>query len=266
MYTVVQNKKAFYTSSGREIDLKQPTIIFVHGSGLTHVTWVLQTRYFSFHGYNTIAVDLPGHGYSDGPPLKTIEEMADWVSELIDVLGIKKASYIGHSQGCLIGLEFAYRYPEKLNLIALINGSLSMKMNLELLTLAQNKDQKAVDLMMDWVHGPLGQIGGHPVPGLSHIGMGNQLVKSNNNGTLGADFGACDQYTNGNKAAQSIQTPTICIVGNHDRMTPKKVGLELSKSINKSELYIIQDSGHMSILETASETLTLLKNFFKKHN
>ena len=43
MYTVVQNKKAFYTSSGREIDLNQPTIIFVHGSGLTHVTWVLQT-------------------------------------------------------------------------------------------------------------------------------------------------------------------------------------------------------------------------------
>ena len=38
--------------------------------------------------------------------------------------------------------------------------------------------------MMDWVHGPLGQVGGHPVPGLSHIGMGNQLVSSNNNGAL----------------------------------------------------------------------------------
>ena len=98
----VQNKKTFYTSSGREIDLNQPTIIFVHGSGLTHVTWVLQTRYFAFHGYNTIAIDLPGHGYSDGPPLNTIEEMANWVSELIDVLGVKKASYIGHSQVCLI--------------------------------------------------------------------------------------------------------------------------------------------------------------------
>ena len=32
--------------------------------------------------------------------------------------------------------------------------------------------------MIDWVHGPLGQVGGHPVPGLSHIGMGNQLVMS----------------------------------------------------------------------------------------
>ncbi len=266
MHIDVHNKKTFYSSSGREIDLNQPTIIFVHGSGLTHVTWVLQTRYFAFHGYNTIAVDLPGHGYSNGPPLETIEEMADWVSDLINVLGVKKASYVGHSQGCLIGLEFAYRYPEKLQLLALINGSLSMKMNPELLSLAQNKDQRAVDLMMDWVHGPLGQIGGHPVPGLNHIGMGNQLVKSNNNGTLGYDFGACDKYINGLKAAQSIKTPTICIIGKHDRMTPKKVGLELSKAINNSETNIIEDSGHMSILETASETLSLLKKFFKKYN
>ncbi len=62
----------------------------VHGCGLTHVSWVLQTRYFAFHGYNTIAVDLPGHGDSEGPPLESIEEMADWISDLLDTLNIKK--------------------------------------------------------------------------------------------------------------------------------------------------------------------------------
>ena len=56
----------------REEDLliKKPLIIFVHGSGLTHMTWVLQTRYFAFHGYNALAVDLPGHGLSGGESLK----------------------------------------------------------------------------------------------------------------------------------------------------------------------------------------------------
>ena len=54
----VNGKEAYYTSSGREIDKNQPSIVFVHGSGLSHVTWVLQTRYFAFHGYNTIALDL----------------------------------------------------------------------------------------------------------------------------------------------------------------------------------------------------------------
>jgi pimeloyl-ACP methyl ester carboxylesterase len=70
----VNGKEAYFTTSGRVIVKDQPTIVFVHGSGLTHVTWVLQTRYFAFHGYNTIAVDLPGHGDSEGPPLKSIEE------------------------------------------------------------------------------------------------------------------------------------------------------------------------------------------------
>ena len=211
MILTINGKKAYYTSSGREIVKNQPSIIFVHGSGLTHVTWVLQTRYFAFHGYNTIAVDLPGHGDSEGPPLKSIEEMADWIAEIIKSLDIEKTSFVGHSQGCLIGLEFAHRYPDKLDLLALINGSLSMKMNSELLNLALNKDSKAVDLMIDWVHGPLGHKGGHPVPGLSHMGMGAQLVSSNNNGALGADFNACDQYTNGEKAAESKNHKTLCL-------------------------------------------------------
>ena len=262
----VNGKDAYFTTSGREIDKEQPTIVFVHGSGLTHVSWVLQTRYFAFHGYNTIAVDLPGHGDSEGPPLDTIENMADWISDLLDTLDIKKASFVGHSQGCLIGLEFAHRHAGKLELLALINGSLSMKMNPELLDLALNKDSKAVDLMIDWVHGPLGQVGGHPVPGLSHIGMGNQLVSSNNNGALGADFKACDMYTNGEKAAESINHPTLCIIGLFDRMTPKKVGLELASKINNSKSVIIEDSGHMSILETASDTKNLLKDFFRENN
>ena len=192
--------------------------------------------------------------------------MADWIAELLDVLEIKKASYVGHSQGCLIGLEFAHRHTDKLELLALINGSLSMKMNPELLQLALDKDHKAVDLMMDWVHGTLGQVGGHPVPGLSHIGMGNQLVSSNNNGALGADFNACDQYENGEKAASDINHPTLCIIGKHDRMTPKKVGIELASKIKNSKKVIIEDSGHMSILETASDTKNFLKTFFKENS
>ena len=95
--------------------------------------------------------------------------------------------------------------------------------------------------------------------------MGGQLVSSNNNGTLGTDFNACDIYTNGLKAAESVKHPTLCIVGKHDKMTPKKVGLELASKIKDSKTIVLEESGHMAILETASETKNLLKNFFKEH-
>ena len=46
----VNDKEVFASTGGRPFDKKKPLIIFVHGSGLSHITWVLQTRYFAFHG------------------------------------------------------------------------------------------------------------------------------------------------------------------------------------------------------------------------
>ena len=98
----VNNKEVFASTGGQPFDKNKPLLIFVHGSGLSHITWVLQTRYFAFHGYSVLAIDLPGHGDSEGPPLKSIEDMADWISDVISSVGYSEASLIGHSQGCLV--------------------------------------------------------------------------------------------------------------------------------------------------------------------
>ncbi len=198
----VNNEEVFASTGGRPFDKNKPLIIFVHGSGLTHMTWVLQTRYFAFHGYSVLALDLPGHGLSGGKSLKSIEEMADWVSSVIDAVGYKEASLVGHSQGCLVTIECTSRYPNKIKTLSLMGGAGAIPMNPELLSLAENNDPKAVDLMMDWAHGPAGHFGGHPVPGLYHINTGGMLAKSRTiKDTLGVDFRACDNYKNGLETA-----------------------------------------------------------------
>ena len=101
----VNGNEVFASTGGRPFDKNKPLIIFVHGSGLTHMTWVLQTRYFAFHGYSVLAIDMPGHGLSSGKSLKSIEDMADWVNDVIDAVGYKEASLVGHSQGCLVTVE-----------------------------------------------------------------------------------------------------------------------------------------------------------------
>ena len=45
----------------------KPTVVFVHGAGLDHSWFGLQSRYFGYHGRNVLALDLPGHGRSRGP-------------------------------------------------------------------------------------------------------------------------------------------------------------------------------------------------------
>src|SRR5260221_8824732 len=120
MQLQLNGKEAFAYTAAHDIDAAKRTIVFVHGAGLDHSWWGLQSRYFGYHGYNVLAVDLPAHGRSAGPALATVEAMADWVFALLKSRNIEKAILVGHSMGSLIALEFAARYPEKGEKIALI--------------------------------------------------------------------------------------------------------------------------------------------------
>jgi pimeloyl-ACP methyl ester carboxylesterase len=80
----------------------------------------LQSRYFGYHGFNVLAVDLPAHGRSDGPALASVGEMADWVQNCST-----KEHQVGRRSSAIrwarsIALEFAARYPERARRIALI--------------------------------------------------------------------------------------------------------------------------------------------------
>ena len=263
----VNNKEVYASTGGQPFDKNKPLIIFVHGSGLSHITWVLQTRYFAFHGYSVLAIDLPGHGYSEGPSIKSIEEQGKWVAEVIDAVAMKEASLVGHSQGCLITLECASHFPNKVKSLALMGGAAAIPMNPELLELAEKGDNKAVDLMMDWAHGPAGHFGGHAVPGLHHINIGGTIIINGSiKDALGVDFRACDNYKNGFKAAKKIKCPTINILGDKDRMCPVKEGKKLADSIKASEIAIIENCGHMILLEEADKALAILKKFIRNHH
>ena len=84
MEFTVDDKAVFAATGGRPFDPALPSIVFVHGAALDHTVWALQTRYFAHHGRNVLAVDLPGHGRSAGPPFDAMADMADWVVRVLD--------------------------------------------------------------------------------------------------------------------------------------------------------------------------------------
>ena len=84
--------------------------------GSTTAVWALQSRWLAFHGWNVLALDLPGHGRSAGPPLPSIAAMAAWLAAVIaaEAAGTRKsAALIGHSMGSLIALETAAQFPDR---------------------------------------------------------------------------------------------------------------------------------------------------------
>ena len=262
----VNNEEVFASTGGKPFDKNKPLMIFIHGSGLTHMCWVLQTRSFAFHGYSVLALDLPGHGLSRGKSLQSIEAMADWISDVMDAVDVEESSLVAHSQGCLVAIECAARYPNKIKTLSLMGGAGAIPMNPELLSLAEKSDPKAVDLMMDFAHGPSGHFGGHPVPGLYHLNTGSKLVQSKEiKDTLGVDFRACDNYTNGFEAAKKLNLPTLSILADQDRMCRLKDGKKLADNITNSEIFIINNCGHMMLLEEADQTLAILKKFIKSN-
>ena len=83
---------------------------------------------------------------------------------------------------------------------------------------------------------------------------------------MGVDFRACDNYKNGFEAAKKIKCPTINILGDKDRMCPVKEGKKLADSIKTSEIAIIENCGHMILLEEADKALAILKKFISNHH
>ena len=101
------NATIYAYTGGRAPDDTQPTIVFVHGAGHDHSVWNLPVRYFSRHGFNAVAPDLPGHGRSGGPPLDSIESIAGWLADWIARTSIAPVTLVGHSMGALVALRTA---------------------------------------------------------------------------------------------------------------------------------------------------------------
>ena len=240
------------------IDKKKSTIVLMHGSGLTHIVWSLHEQFYLSQGFNVLSVDLPGHGNSEGPSLKSIEEISNWIKSLMLKADVSKVIIIGHSQGCLVGIDFASRYPELIKKLVLVAGSYRMPVNQDLIDLAEAGDERAVLLMMKWGYeGSKAFIGGNPVKKI--INSAREIRE-----VLAVDLKACNNYKNGEESIKKIDCPTLCIFGDLDKMVPVKIGLKMSEQIKNSETKIISDCGHMIIFEKAFEMRKLVKEFIIK--
>ena len=248
----------FVSTSGMEIDNKKSTILLMHGSGLTHIVWSLHEQFYASLGFNVLSVDLPGHGSSDGPTLKSIQEISDWVKLLMKKIKISKIIIIGHSQGCLVGIDFASRYPDLISNLVLVAGSYKLPVNQDLIDLAEAGDEKAILLMMKWGYeGSKAFIGGNPVKKI--INSTREIRE-----ILAVDLNACNNYKDGKESLEKINCPTLCIFGDLDKMVPLEVGNKMATMIKNSEKKIIKDCGHMIIFEKAFEMRRLVKEFLKK--
>ncbi len=261
MNVQVAGKRAFAYTAAHEPAPEKPTVVFVHGAGLDHSWWGLQSRYFGYHGCNVLAVDLPGHGRSDGPPLATIEAMAAWVKGILDERKIKKTTLVGHSMGALVALEFAARYPDCAERIALIGVAYPMKVGDAFLDAAKRNDQSAYDMETIWGHAAQVPLGGNPNPGMWMYGDTLARLARLGPGVLHTDLCACNGYSAGLESAAKIACPALFVLGGRDVMTLPRNAEALINQISGSRKVHIGTSGHSLMAEAPDATLDALIEF-----
>ena len=156
----LDSRPVFAATGGRANEPGRPLVVFLHGAGMDHSVWALQSRWFAHHGHRVLAVDLPGHGGSAGPALTEIGALAEWTARLIGAVGAERAALVGHSMGALIGLETAARHPALVARMALIGVAGKMPVHPELLAAAKANSHAAVDMVSLWSLGAPATLGG----------------------------------------------------------------------------------------------------------
>ena len=207
-----------------------------------------------------LAVDFPGHGWSDGPALDSIAAMAEWTAALIEAAGLKQAALVGHSMGALVAVETAARFPDKIRALGLCGVAAEMPVHPEMLESAEANTAKVQELMTFWGIGGALHKGGMVSPGLWLRRESLAVLSGNRPGVIHADLAACNAYKDAVARAASITCPTVLVLGDGDLMTPAAKARPLAAAIAGARVVVIANSGHFMIVERPDETLEALKD------
>ena len=258
----VDGRKVHAATGGRPFESGKPAVVFLHGAGCDHTVWQLPARWFAWHGHAALAVDLPGHGRSEGPRLASIGDMGRWVGALLDAAGVRQAALVGHSMGAAAALEAAVLMPERVTRMGLVGTAAAIPVHRDLLAAAKEEPDRAYQMMTAWAHGTAAKLGGHPVPGLWMTGGTLALFARNQPGVLYADLEACNAWKSGPEAARKVRCPALVIIAANDIMTPAKAGQELARLVADSRSITVQNCGHMLPAEAPDAVLDALIDFF----
>lgn len=258
----VDGRGVFAATGGRPFDPARPALVCVHGAGMDHTVWAMQTRYFAHHGWSVLALDLPGHGGSEGPALPTVEEMGAWVRRALAAAGGgDQAAYAGHSMGALAALEAAAGAGDDAAALLLLGVVPTMGVHPDLQAAADSGNHRAVEQMIGWGFGRPMQIGGNRAPGSWASGAGLRVLERGLAGPLGSDLRASNGYSGALAAAARVRCPALILAGDDDRMTPARQVGPLAGALPDARVVVLPRTGHMMAIERPDETLDAMRDF-----
>ena len=242
-------------------------VLMVHGFGASHTSWIglrptLEKR------YRVIAVDLPGHGYSDKYAGDySIKAVANKLLRVLDLKGIKRAHVVAHSWGTAVSLNLAIQAPERVRSLTLM---------------ASFAYEKQVPPFLVWARAPL--MGEFLFSMMWDQRLDDRLAYAfydankfatpavtdkakkvfKRPGVLAAALAAARgiRFSDMEPRYPELQVPVLIISGREDRVTRMAAARQLNADLPDSRHKVIPLCGHMIPVEHPNKVLRHLRRFW----
>ncbi len=268
MHINVNGQSTYAYTGGKHFNPALPTVVLIHGVLCDHSVWALQSRYLANHGWNVLAIDLPGHCRSKGAPPATVQDAAHFIQALLDAQGVQQAALVGHSFGSLIALQTAANMGERISHLVMVGTAYPMKVSQALLDASLNEPEKALHMTNVFSRATLAPPSGAGswVFGAS-LALGRRVLASNPIANVfHTGFNACNNYDHGLQAMATVTCPVLMVLGETDQMTTPKNAQPLIAQAHESgkRLKVVTiPNGHHQMSESPDETLDALIAFLR---
>ena len=232
----------------------RPAVILIHGAGGTSLFWPPQIR--RLHNQRIFAIDLPGHGRSEGVGHHLIPDYAQNILDFMKALGLRAAVMVGHSMGSAVALNLAVQFPESVIGLGLLGSGAKMRVAPDLLESASSPPgfRNAIQLITEGSYAP--------ESGARLKELAARRMAETRQSVLHGDLLACNAFNLSDQLSK-IAVPTLIVCGAEDRMTPPKLSESLRDQISGARLALIPRAGHMAMLEQPAQVADHLLRFLE---
>jgi pimeloyl-ACP methyl ester carboxylesterase len=234
------------------------TAVLVHGAAMDGSVWRYQADALTRAGFTSIAVDLPGHGGSEGEPSSSAKGYAVWLLAYLSLLG-EPVHLVGHSIGALVVLEAAAARPDFVRSVTLLGVSDRMPVNPDLMAGAAEGDLSMFATMGKWMHArdPVGD------PEWT-VDDTVAILQRARPGVAHADLTACSTYPGAATVAAGISVPILLILGEQDLMTKPTAAEPIAAAAEDATTVIVKGAGHLLPVERPEVVNETLVGFLEK--
>jgi pimeloyl-ACP methyl ester carboxylesterase len=286
-FETLKNKYADSTSKFMEIDGMQVhykdegntmdtvPLILIHGTSSSLFTWDACTDEWK-KTHRVVRFDLPAFALT-GPNADnnyTFEYYVTFVNEVLEKLNIHKCYLAGNSLGGGIAWEFAYKYPDKVEKLILVdatgylfklgNGGLGFKLikTLGTVPIAKNflyyiTPYNVVKKSVEGVYFDKSKIHDKTIEQYMDF-----MLRAGNRKALVARL--LIPLTDGTEKIKTIKPPTLIIWGKEDALIPVECAYKFHKDIVNSQLVVLQNSGHIPMEENPEQVIPVVEKFISR--